>query len=504
MGLALGLITAITSVATPFMGGEPGPQLFTAVTTGIFSVYSFAVVLIVRDEQGWSRTLFRVWGALAVLASTACEYHYGVFSPTPLAVTLGISFFGRGNDRVGGLAICGAATMAYFVMAALMTADVLHDPGLFADADASLGAKLFMTAVVPLVLGATLFDGRTARATLHRAMKRASDASAQAEKRGAQLDEARQEIEALGTTKRAAGRHTGAIVGGWRLGPLIGRGAVGEVYAATHDEGTSGAVKVLYELLSDEPRTVSRFMQEGQIVSSLDSDNVVRVHDVGVSDEGAPYIAMELLRGRTLSEMLRAEGSLSTEEVVRLATDVGRGLDHAHTSGVIHRDIKPGNLFRADTKDGAVWKILDFGVSKLWHSEGTLTQQDVVGTPAYMSPEQATSKPVTTATDLYGLGAVLYRALTGRPPASGRTAVETLLQVIERRPVCPSDLSGKVSPDLEATLAIAMAVEPTRRFPNGAELARAFQSAAAARLPNSLRKRARQLLNTHPWRPLLE
>lgn len=230
----------------------------------------------------------------------------------------------------------------------------------------------------------------------------------------------------------------------------------------------------------------------------------MRLHEVGLSTTGTPFIAMELLHGSNLSELLRATGQLSTEEVVRLASDIGRGLDHAHSGGVIHRDIKPGNLFRADTPAGPVWKILDFGVSKLWHNEGTLTQHNVVGTPAYMSPEQATSLPLTTATDLYGLGAVLYRSVTGRPPASGRSAVETLLRVVDRRPVRPGDLAPDLEPDIEAALAIAMAIDPLRRFPNGAELSRAFEAAARGHLAGSLRKRADDLTHADPWRSLLE
>ncbi len=505
MGWALGIITGICAVTLPFMGGVPAIRATTSATTAALSLFSFAVVWIVRDEKAWTRGLFRTWGALAVAASTLCEFHLGVFSPTPLAVTLGISFFGRGNDRLGGLVICLAATVAYFVMSALMTAGLLSDPGLFSAADASMGAKLWMTGMVPLVLGATLLDGRTARSTLRRVMKQASDASRRAERKEAQFEEVLQELDAMGTRRGSKGSYTGKVLGGWRLGALIGRGAVGEVYASVHGDGRRGAVKVLDERMATEPGIVSRFLQEGEIAASLSSPHVVRVHEIGVAaDGGPPFIAMDLLRGKTLSELLRAEGALSVEETVKLARDVGQGLDDAHAGGVIHRDIKPGNLFRAETPGGPVWKVLDFGVSKLWHSEGTLTQHDVVGTPAYMSPEQALSNPVTTATDIYGLGAVLYRALTGRPPASGRTAVETLLRVVDKRPVRPGDLSLDVNLDLEAALVIAMAVEPTRRFPNGAALGRAFEAAAKGRLPSGLRKLAVGLLAETPWRPLIE
>ena len=504
MGVVLGIVTGVAALAMAFMGGVPGPQWFAVVSTGLLSGVSLLIAHLVRDESLWSRSLFRCWGALAVISSTACEYHLGVFSPTPLAVTLGISFFGRGNDRVGGLLICTAATLAYFVMAALITAGVLYDPGLAQAADVPFELKLFMTGVVPLVLGATLLDGRLARATLRSVMKQASEASRRASRKEAQLDEVRQELEAIGTAKGVPGRYTGEQVGDWSLAALIGRGAVGEVYAATNTAGLHGAVKVLYDRMESEAGVVSRFLQEGEIAASLDSDNVVRLHEVGLSTRGTPFIAMELLRGSNLSELLRATGQLSTEEVVRLASDIGRGLDHAHSGGVIHRDIKPGNLFRADTPAGPVWKILDFGVSKLWHNEGTLTQHHVVGTPAYMSPEQATSLPLTTATDLYGLGAVLYRSVTGRPPASGRSAVETLLRVVDRRPVRPGDLAPDLEPDIEAALAIAMAIDPIRRFPNGAELGRAFEAAARGHLAGSLRKRADNLTRADPWRPLLE
>jgi len=152
---------------------------------------------------------------------------------------------------------------------------------------------------------------------------------------------------------------------------------------------------------------------------------------------------------------------------------VARGLEVARLAGVVHRDLKPHNLFH---HDGAVWKILDFGVSKVLDSEGTLTGDGIVGTPQYMAPEQASGGQVTHVSDVYALGAVAYRCLTGRSPFKGKELADLVYQIVHMPPVRPSAL-GRVSISIEDVLAVAMAKDPRRRFPSAMSFAQAFIAA---------------------------
>jgi serine/threonine-protein kinase len=182
---------------------------------------------------------------------------------------------------------------------------------------------------------------------------------------------------------------------------------------------------------------------------------------------------MERLHGADLATRLRAQNRMASDELVVLLDQVARGLEVARLAGVVHRDLKPHNLF---CHDGGTWKILDFGVSKLLGSEGTLTGDGIVGTPQYMAPEQASGGTVSHASDVYALGAIAYRCLTGRSPFRGRDLSELVYQVVHTPPLRPSDL-GRVSTQLDDVLAIAMAKDPRRRFASAVLFAQAFIAA---------------------------
>jgi serine/threonine-protein kinase len=182
---------------------------------------------------------------------------------------------------------------------------------------------------------------------------------------------------------------------------------------------------------------------------------------------------MERLHGTDLATRLRAENRMPSDELVVLIDQVARGLEVARIAGVVHRDLKPHNLF---FHAGATWKILDFGVSKVLGSEGTLTGEGIVGTPQYMAPEQASGGQITHLADVYALGAIAYRCLTGRSPFKGRDLAELVYQVVHVAPMRPSAL-GRVSPQIEDVLAVAMAKDPRRRFPSAQAFAQAFIAA---------------------------
>jgi serine/threonine-protein kinase len=273
------------------------------------------------------------------------------------------------------------------------------------------------------------------------------------------------------------GRWTNCVMGSFKLGLVLGRGAMGEVYEATRSDGTPAAVKLLNARSTASSTLVERFHREMAVAARLESHHIVRVFELSRPEAPVPYLAMERLHGTDLATRLRAETRLPSDELVAMIDQVARGLEIARVAGVVHRDLKPHNLF---FHGGATWKILDFGVSKVLGSEGTLTGEGIVGTPQYMAPEQASGGQVTHAADVYALGAIAYRCLTGRSPFKGRDLSELVYQVVHAAPMRPSAL-GRVSSVIEDVLAIAMAKDPRRRFPSAHAFAAAFIAARRGR-----------------------
>lgn len=271
------------------------------------------------------------------------------------------------------------------------------------------------------------------------------------------------------------GRWSGQPMGSFTLGLVLGRGSMGDVYEAARRDGTMAAIKLLNAQSTERPGMVERFHREMSIVARLESPHIVRVYEL--SDPGAPvpYIAMERLYGIDLASRLQLGSRIPSDEVAVMLEQVARGLEAARRAGVVHRDLKPHNLF---FHAGTTWKILDFGVSKLVDSEGTLTGDGIVGTPQYMAPEQVLGGEISHRADVYSLGAVAYRCLTGRTLFQGRDLAELVYRVVHTPPFRPSEL-GRVSRAVEDVLAIALAKDPRRRFPSALAFAQAFLSARA-------------------------
>jgi serine/threonine-protein kinase len=238
---------------------------------------------------------------------------------------------------------------------------------------------------------------------------------------------------------------------------------------------------------------VERFLRELRTAATIDSPNVVRVLEIG--EQPLPHLVMERLRGRDLSAILRGKRALPTDRVVDLVRQVGAGITAAGAAGIIHRDLKPQNLFQHK----GVWKILDFGVARAIDSGDTLTQGQIVGTPSYMAPEQASGGTVDHLTDLYALAAVAYRALTGHPPFAAGEIAETLYRVVHTAPTRPSSLV-EVPADVDLVLAIGMAKLPRDRFQSAVDLAEALADAFAGTLPISLREKGEQLVRGGAWK----
>jgi serine/threonine-protein kinase len=223
------------------------------------------------------------------------------------------------------------------------------------------------------------------------------------------------------------------LAGRYRLLGLLGRGGVGEVWRAEDLQlGRPVAIKLLRRLEGDALSSLERFKREAQATARLSHPNVVATYDIGSTDDRA-YLVMELVRGGDLAQLLRNHGLPPAEEVADLAIQAARGLDAAHAAGIVHRDVKPANLLLSS--DGTL-KITDFGIARMLGTENTggLTGPVLLGTAAYLSPEQVRGEPATPASDRYALGCVLYELLAGRTPFTGE-AHEVLDGHVRSEPV---------------------------------------------------------------------
>jgi serine/threonine-protein kinase len=331
---------------------------------------------------------------------------------------------------------------------------------------------------------------------MREAIERSNNAVKLASAREAQLVEARENLDVA--LRAGGGRASGMLAGRFRLEEVVGRGAMGEVYAARVEGGPRCAVKLLNLARRDDPDIQRRFLREAEISLRVRGPNLVHVHEVGTAQDGSPYIAMELLEGSDLAAILRERPVMPLGEVLTLLTDVARGLEILHGAGVVHRDLKPQNLFLANTPRLA-WKILDYGVSKINDAGATLTEGQLVGTPGYMSPEQAQGQKVDSRSDVFALGAVAYRALTGRRPFTGVDTPQLLYQVVYGAPIRPRELVPAIPRDVELTLAIALAKEPEDRFKSAMDLASALADAARGVLAAEHRGLAARIVRSSPW-----
>jgi eukaryotic-like serine/threonine-protein kinase len=504
-GFAAVIVGACLAVAAwvPWLGGDPIVRYACLASLLVMTLAS----LWFRHGAGQVapaaqyRRLFRTYGWIMLACVLVLVYYCGVFSPVAVVLAFGIQYFGQSVDRKHALLLTVAMIGSYFVMAALTAVDVLPELGLYKSAHAGLGSRVFATVAATLVLALMLSMARLSRVAVRQAIGRSRDALLVAQQREAQLVEAHHQLDAaLRATIGKPGRYTGALAGDYRMGVVIGLGAIGEIYSARHEATAEpGAVKVLQAAARERDDLVERILREAAISGKLDNSHVVKVFETGRLADGEPYLAMELLRGRDLAARLREEGKLTLPELMRLAKELGTGLQHAHDAGVIHRDLKPLNVFDAVEPDARRWKILDFGISKLISSSGTLTRDGILGTPGYMSPEQARSGAVDRRSDIFAMGALLYRALTGQRAFRGENTPQILFEIVYCMPRRPSAIGRNVPESLDAVLAIALAKRPEDRFDSALSFAQAFVSACEGAVDADLLERASKLLRAHPW-----
>ncbi|OQR60612.1 serine/threonine protein kinase [Streptomyces maremycinicus] len=268
----------------------------------------------------------------------------------------------------------------------------------------------------------------------------------------------------------------GGLVGDgrYRLTRRLGRGGMAEVFAAEDVRlGRTVAVKLLRADLAEDPVSKARFTREAQSVAGLNHHAIVAVYDSGedfVGGQSVPYIVMEIVEGRTIRDLLLNAEAPGPEQALIITSGVLEALAYSHQHGIVHRDIKPANVII--THNGAV-KVMDFGIARALHGASTTMTQTgmVMGTPQYLSPEQALGKAVDYRSDLYATGCLLYELLALRPPFTGETPLSVVYQHVQDIPVPPSQTSdGQCPPELDGLVMRSLAKDPDDRFQTAEEM----------------------------------
>jgi Protein kinase domain len=289
------------------------------------------------------------------------------------------------------------------------------------------------------------------------------------------------------------------IHGKYRIERQIGRGGMGIVLAATHLQLEHlVAIKVMRRDLGMDERAIDRLLMEARSAARIRSEHVARVLDVGTLDNGTPFIVMEYLDGENLADLLDREGALQIDQAVSFMLQCCLALAEVHVAEMVHRDLKPGNLFIARLPDGSPSvKIVDFGISKQIGSArdgAATTSPQVLGSPYYMSPEQMRAEAVDERSDIWGLGAILFEMLTGRPPFIGDTLPEVYSAVLNDAPPPVDTLRSSVPAGLDDVVQRCLEKDPAQRFCDVADLAEALAPFAIAAAP-SVERITRILMN---------
>ncbi|HEY4427647.1 MAG TPA: protein kinase [Solirubrobacteraceae bacterium] len=280
------------------------------------------------------------------------------------------------------------------------------------------------------------------------------------------------------------------IAGRYRLEGRLGFGGMSTVHLAMDMRlERQVAVKLLAEHLAEDPTFVSRFQREAQAAARLVHPNIVQVFDSGEDDRtGQYYIVMEYIEGRSGAEILRDDGWVEVDEALSIIEQACEGLNYAHRNGVVHRDVKPGNLLRS--REGEV-KLADFGIAKATEQSSITQVGSVLGTAAYLAPEQARGEEAGPSADLYALGVVTYQLISGRLPYEAASLTELALKQQREEPPTLDTLVAAVGPELADAVAVALALDPRDRYQTAREMGRALRDGAGGVAPGERRAQAR-------------
>ena len=291
-------------------------------------------------------------------------------------------------------------------------------------------------------------------------------------------------------SERGPAPGVGETFGGYAIESLLGRGGMGAVYLATHARlARKVALKVIAPEHAHDEDFRARFLRESQLAASLDHPNAIPIYDAGEAD-GVLFLAMRYVSGPSLQTLLRARATISAEETLRLAEQIGGALDAAHAAGLVHRDVKPANILLSESGDHAY--LCDFGLAKQTRSHGMTQTGSFLGTVDYCSPEQIEGHDVDGRADLYSLGAVLFHCLAGQPPYRRKTEFAVLEAHLRDPTPALSTARPGLPAALDGVLATAMAKFPDVRYASGQELAVALERRLPVRTPprRGLRQRS--------------
>ena len=478
-----------------FMGRVPWVTALAGLGLTVHGLVFSALALRSRNEREHLPGAQVGLVTIAAAAAVPEILFFGCFSYLPAFVALLLTLFAMDVPARLALRPLFAVAVPHTLLQIAITVGWLEDPGLATGSPEPLLMALH-TGFSVFVYGFGFVIGQTFLRKTLTTVNGLERATRELAGREAVLREARMELaKAAGIGE--PGRFSDQILGGFQLGVVLGRGGMGEIYEAEHLEtGKAAAVKLIRRRDGLGPEVIERFVREARTVASLSSKHIVAVYEIGEADSPLPFLAMERLRGVDLADMLRETRRLPLADVAEMVTQIAHGLDAARARDVVHRDLKPPNLFR--TNDGT-WKLLDFGVARLSGRSRTLTGRALVGTPAYMAPEQAfAGRLIDHRTDVYSLAVVSYRAMTGRPPFAGADVVSIVRAVVHSLPLPPSSIAS-VPTEVDDVLRIAMAKRADDRFDTALQFASALEAAVTRRLKPVWTARAQKLNQKLAW-----
>ncbi|NUP08968.1 MAG: protein kinase, partial [Polyangiaceae bacterium] len=507
---AMLVVAVLVLIALPLLPGRTWLRAQTAVACFLAGATCLGLLLVSRDRARYTPNVAAA-GAVALSSlAIVVMYYLGLYSASATLLSVGIYFYGSSESRRVARAAYITTSALYFVVTLAIALDVIPDLAVFSVERVGRSSRFYRVLMQQAIFGMTFYLARSVRRATQAAVERAREGDRMLRQREAQLLEAKGELDRA--LRPGEGRLSGEILDRYRLGPLLGRGGMGEVYSAeivassptsqrpplVEREGAPGhvAIKVLHPNMLAEPTNVQRFLREARAAASVPCEHVAQVLSVGTAMNGVPYIVMELLEGHDLAFHLRRSPQLPLRHVIEMVEHTSRALAAVRDAGIVHRDLKPGNIFLTDTLPRR-WKVLDFGLSKVQGSE-SITKDQAVGTPSYMSPEQIRGDSVDHLADLYALTAIAYRAITGRPPFVGDDVPKVLLDVLWTMPESPRDFV-RIPVDVELVLAIGLAKTPEDRFESVEALAAALIMAERGELDDATRSRGWALLKQTPW-----
>jgi tRNA A-37 threonylcarbamoyl transferase component Bud32 len=491
------------AVILGFIGREPGPRWFAWVCmAGVLGAAALHRRLVARHPAALVYWPWALAGALSVGPAHSFGLHSAFASVLAFAVFSGGLFRAARQpswvDRRGLVLV--AIVASHTLLFLLIFTGVVPDDGNVAVRQP--GAAPWEPLVFHLLLMgiyAVSFVAGNAVDRAHQLLaERAHAATREAARRQALLTEARAELDRA-LAGEEAGVFSGLRVGPWNLGRLLGRGGMGEVYEARQPESdVRAAVKMIRGDRVGDPVFLRLFERETAALRRIASPYVARVLDVGGLDREVPYIALEYIEGRSLAALLREQERLPPAELSRLVRDIGRALEDVHAAGVVHQDLKPQNAVRTTDGGEPRWKLVDFGGARFTDAGRDEPQRLIVGTAAYMSPEQAAGEPVDARSDLYSWCLVLYRVLAGRPALTPDDPADAVRRLRSAGLPDPRD-SVELPDELVLLLRLGLATRPEDRFGSARELSDAFAQAFDGRLEARFRRRALELLAREPW-----